>query len=347
MTPSSPGPEPGTGLDPRAGAGAGPGAGLAPAPGSPAGARLLDGKAAAAAIRAEVAAGVRALVAAGHRPPGLAAVLVGDDPASAVYVASKIKGCEEAGIVSRTLRHPASLGEPELLALVDELNADDAIDGILVQLPLPKTIHERRVIERVSPTKDVDGFHPLNAGRLWLDEPGFVAATPLGILELLRRNGVEILGRRAVVVGRSATVGKPMAALLLRAHATVTVCHSRTRDLASVTREGDIVVAALGRAHALGPDHIRPGAVVVDVGISRLTDRAEVERLFPGKPERLRQFEAKGSVITGDVDFDRVRPIAGAISPVPGGVGPLTVAMLLANTLTAARLRQGLPAAWA
>jgi methylenetetrahydrofolate dehydrogenase (NADP+)/methenyltetrahydrofolate cyclohydrolase len=347
MTPSSPGPEPGTGLDPRAGAGAGPGAGLAPAPGSPAGARLLDGKAAAAAIRAEVAAGVRALVTAGHRPPGLAAVLVGDDPASAVYVASKIKGCEEAGIVSRTLRHPASLDEPELLALVDELNADDAIDGILVQLPLPKTIHERRVIERVSPTKDVDGFHPLNAGRLWLDEPGFVAATPLGILELLRRNGVEILGRRAVVVGRSATVGKPMAALLLRAHATVTVCHSRTRDLASVTREGDIVVAALGRAHALGPDHIRPGAVVVDVGISRLTARAEVERLFPGNAERLRQFDARGSVITGDVDFDRVRPIAGAISPVPGGVGPLTVAMLLANTLTAARLRQGLPAAWA
>jgi methylenetetrahydrofolate dehydrogenase (NADP+)/methenyltetrahydrofolate cyclohydrolase len=316
-----------------------------PAPVSATGAgRLLDGKAAAAAIRAEVEAGVRALVAAGYRPPGLAAVLVGADPASAVYVASKIKGCGEAGIMSRTLRHPSGLAETELLALVDQLNADDDIDGILVQLPLPKPIRERRVIEHVSPDKDVDGFHPLNAGRLWLDEPGFVAATPLGILQLLERNGVPLAGQRAVVVGRSPTVGKPMAALLLRAHATVTICHSRTRDLAAVTRQADIVVAALGRAHALGADHIRPGAVVVDVGITRLTERAEVERLFPGDAERLQQFDSKGSMITGDVDFARVRPLAAAISPVPGGVGPLTVAMLLANTLTAARLRQGLPA---
>jgi methylenetetrahydrofolate dehydrogenase (NADP+)/methenyltetrahydrofolate cyclohydrolase len=304
---------------------------------------ILDGKSAAAAIRAEVAAAVKDLVAAGHRPPGLAAVLVGDDPASHVYVGSKIKASAEVGIVSRTLRRPATLSEPELIALVDELNADDEIDGILVQLPLPRGIDEKRVIARVSPDKDVDGFHPLNAGRLWLDEPGFVPATPYGILELLRRTQVPLSGRRAVVVGRSATVGKPMAALLLREHCTVTVCHSRTKDLAAVTREADIVVAAIGRPAILGIDHIRPGAVVVDVGINRLSERADVERIFAGDAERLRQFESKGSVLVGDIDFPRVAPIAGAITPVPGGVGPLTVAMLMVNTLSAARQRQGLP----
>jgi methylenetetrahydrofolate dehydrogenase (NADP+) / methenyltetrahydrofolate cyclohydrolase len=304
---------------------------------------ILDGKSAAATIRSEVAAGVKELVAAGRRPPGLAAVLVGDDPASHVYVGSKIKASAEVGIASRTLRRPATLAEPELIALVDELNADDEIDGILVQLPLPRGIDERRVISRVSPDKDVDGFHPLNAGRLWLDEPGFVPATPYGILELLRRSQVPLSGRRAVVVGRSPTVGKPMAALLLREHCTVTICHSRTADLAAVTREADIVVAAIGRPAILGAGHIRPGAVVVDVGINRLSQRAEVERIFAGDADRLRQFEAKGSVLVGDVDFPRVAPIAGAITPVPGGVGPLTVAMLMVNTLAAARLRQGLP----
>jgi methylenetetrahydrofolate dehydrogenase (NADP+)/methenyltetrahydrofolate cyclohydrolase len=304
---------------------------------------ILDGKTAAAAIRAEVAAGVRELAAAGKRAPGLAAVLVGDDPASHVYVGSKIKASAEVGIASRTLRHPATLGEDELIALVDDLNADDEIDGILVQLPLPRGIRERRVIARVSPDKDVDGFHPLNAGRLWLDEPGFVPATPYGILELLRRNQVPFLGRRAVVVGRSATVGKPMAALLLREHCTVTVCHSRTADLAAVTREAEILVAAIGRPAIIGPDHVSPGAIVVDVGINRLTGRAEVERCFPGNADRLRQLEEKGSVLVGDVDFTRVAPIAGAITPVPGGVGPLTVAMLMVNTLAAARRRLGLP----
>jgi methylenetetrahydrofolate dehydrogenase (NADP+) / methenyltetrahydrofolate cyclohydrolase len=304
---------------------------------------ILDGKSAAATIRSEVAAGVQELVAAGKRPPGLAAVLVGDDPASHVYVGSKIKASAEVGIVSRTLRRPASLSEGELLDLVDELNADDAIDGILVQLPLPRGINDKRVIARVSPDKDVDGFHPLNAGRLWLDEPGFVPATPYGILELLRRSQVPLVGRHAVVVGRSATVGKPMAALLLREHCTVTICHSRTVDLPAVTRLGDIVVAAIGRPAILGAEHIRPGAVVVDVGINRLSERAEVERVFPGDAERLRQFEAKGSVLVGDVDFTRVAPIAGAITPVPGGVGPLTVAMLMVNTLAAARQRQCLP----
>ena len=304
---------------------------------------ILDGKTAAATIRGEVAEGVRTLTAAGLRPPGLAAVLVGDDPASHVYVGSKIKATAEVGISSRTLRRPATLGEEELIALVDELNADDAIDGILVQLPLPRGIDERRVIARVSPDKDVDGFHPLNAGRLWLDEPGFVPATPYGILELLRRNQVPMVGRRAVVVGRSPTVGKPMAALLLREHCTVTVCHSRTADLAAVTRQADILVAAIGRAHLIGAEHVQPGAVVVDVGINRLTERADVERLLPGNADRLRQLEAKGSVLVGDVDFARVAPIAGAITPVPGGVGPLTVAMLMVNTLAAARQRQGLP----
>jgi len=306
---------------------------------------ILDGKAAAAAIRAEVAAGVRELTAAGKRPPGLAAVLVGDNPASQVYVGSKIKASAEVGIASRTLRRPATLAEEELIALVDDLNADDEVDGILVQLPLPRGIDERRVIARVSPDKDVDGFHPLNAGRLWLDEPGFVPATPFGILELLRRHRVPFVGRRAVVVGRSATVGKPMAALLLREHCTVTICHSRTADLAAVAREADILVAAIGRAAVIGPDHVRPGAVVIDVGINRLTDRAEVERLFPGDADRQRQLEAKGSILVGDVDFTRVAPLAGAITPVPGGVGPLTVAMLMVNTLAAARRRQEAAAA--
>jgi methylenetetrahydrofolate dehydrogenase (NADP+) / methenyltetrahydrofolate cyclohydrolase len=305
--------------------------------------RILDGKSAAADIRAEVAVGVKELLAAGKRAPGLAAVLVGDDPASQVYVGSKIKASAEVGIVSRTLRRPATLSEAELIALVDELNADDKIDGILVQLPLPKGIDDRRVIARVSPDKDVDGFHPLNAGRLWLDQPGFVPATPYGIMELLRRNQVPLTGRRAVVVGRSPTVGKPMAALLLREHCTVTICHSRTPDLAAVTRQAEILIGAVGRAALLGPDHVQPGAIVVDVGVNRLTSRDDVERLFPGDAQRLRTLETKGAVLVGDVDFTRVAPLAGAISPVPGGVGPLTVAMLMVNTLAAGRQRQGLP----
>ena len=310
-------------------------------------AALLDGRTMATTIRAEVAAGVRELLAAGGRRPGLTAVLVGEDPASQVYVASKVKGCEEVGIERATIRRPATLSERELVEIVDELNADDAVDGILVQLPLPKGIDERRVLERISPAKDVDGFHPVNTGRLWLDQPGFLPATPYGILELLKRSAVPLAGRRAVVVGRSPTVGKPMAALLLREHCTVTVCHSRTVDLAAVTREADILVAAIGRPAIIGPAHVRPGAVVIDVGINRLTDPAEVERLFPGDAERRRQLATRGSTLVGDVDFTHVAPIAGAITPVPGGVGPLTVAMLLVNTLTAARLRQGLPASGA
>jgi methylenetetrahydrofolate dehydrogenase (NADP+)/methenyltetrahydrofolate cyclohydrolase len=304
--------------------------------------KILDGKAAAAEIRAEVAAGVRALAGAGGRPPQLVAVLVGENPASQAYVGSKVRGCAEVGMLSRTLRLPAGTSETELLALLDGLNADDAVDGILVQLPLPSQITEKRVLDRVDPAKDVDGFHPVNVGRLWLDEEGLTPATPTGIVALLKRNGIPLAGRRAVIVGRSAIVGKPMAGLLLRENCTVTVCHSRTADLAAVTREADLLVAAIGRAGMIGPDHVREGAVVVDVGMNRLADPAEVERLYPGDEERARQLAAKGYILVGDVDFTRVAPKASRITPVPGGVGPLTVAMVIAGTLKASRLRQGI-----
>jgi methylenetetrahydrofolate dehydrogenase (NADP+)/methenyltetrahydrofolate cyclohydrolase len=305
---------------------------------------ILDGKAIAAEIRAEVAASAREMAAAGARPPQLVAVLVGDNPASQAYVGSKVRGCGEVGMLSRTLRLPAETTEAELLRLLDDLNAEDAVDGILVQLPLPAQITEKRVLDRVSPDKDVDGFHPVNVGRLWLDEPGLTPATPTGIVALLKRAGIPLSGRRAVIVGRSAIVGKPMAGLLVRESCTVTICHSRTVDLAAVTREADILIAAIGRPGMIGPDHVREGAVVVDVGMNRLDDAAEVERLYPGDADRRRQFEAKGYILVGDVDFTRVAPKASHITPVPGGVGPLTVAMVIASTLKASRLRQGLPA---
>lgn len=303
---------------------------------------ILDGKSAAAAIRAEVAETVRERTAAGHRPPGLTAVLVGEDPASQTYVASKVKGCAEVGMASRTIRRPETISEDELLAIVDELNADDSVDGILVQLPLPRHVTEKRVVERLSPDKDVDGFHPVNVGRLWLDEEGFTPATPTGIVELLKRNGIPLVGRRAVVVGRSAIVGKPMAGLLLRENCTVTISHSKTADLKAATREADILVAAVGRPAFLGAEHVREGAVVIDVGINRISDREQVERLFPGDAARLAQLDSKGYTLVGDVDFTAVAPKVAAITPVPGGVGPLTVAMVLANTLKAALRRQGL-----
>jgi len=306
---------------------------------------ILDGKAGAAEIRAEVAAGVRAMAEAGARPPQLVAVLVGDDPASQAYVGSKVRGCAEVGMLSRTLRLPAETSEEELLALLAGLNAEDAVDGILVQLPLPRQIHEKRVLHLIDPDKDVDGFHPVNVGRLWLDEEGLTPATPTGVVALLKRKGIQLSGQRAVIVGRSAIVGKPMAGLLLRENCTVTVCHSRTADLPAVTREADILVAAIGRAGMIGPEHVRDGAVVVDVGMNRLADAAEVERLYPGDEERRRQLESKGYILVGDVDFTRVAPKASWITPVPGGVGPLTVAMVIANTLKASRRRQGLPAA--
>jgi methylenetetrahydrofolate dehydrogenase (NADP+) / methenyltetrahydrofolate cyclohydrolase len=313
--------------------------------------RLLAGKPVADALRAEVAAGVRELVAAGLRPPGLAVVLVGEDPASRVYVGSKVKASDEAGIAGRTVRLPAATAEAELAAVLDGLNAEETIDGVLLQLPLPGALRgaERRLLERIAPDKDVDGFHPVNVGRLWVDdERAFAPATPTGVIELLRRSGIPLAGARAVVVGRSNIVGKPMAALLLREHATVTVCHSRTRDLAAVTREADLLIAAIGRPGFLGAGHVREGAVVVDVGVNRLADRAALERLYPpgsaGREERLAQLATRGYTLVGDVDFTAVAPKAAAITPVPGGVGVLTVAALLANTLKASRLRQGLPA---
>jgi methylenetetrahydrofolate dehydrogenase (NADP+)/methenyltetrahydrofolate cyclohydrolase len=255
-------------------------------------------------------------------------------------VGSKIKACGEAGLESRTLRLPATTSEAELLAIIDEQNADPAIDGILVQLPLPKQIDEQRVIGRISPDKDVDGFHPMNVGRLWLDQPGFVSATPAGILELLKRSDLPLAGLHAVVVGRSAIVGKPVSALLVRESCTVTICHSKTRDLPAITRQADLLIAAIGRPAFLGAEHVKEGAIVVDVGINRVTERDEVLRLFPGDSGRLAQFESRGSTIVGDVDFTRVAPRAAAITPVPGGVGLLTVAMVLVNTLTASRYRR-------
>ncbi|HEX6903592.1 MAG TPA: bifunctional methylenetetrahydrofolate dehydrogenase/methenyltetrahydrofolate cyclohydrolase FolD [Thermoanaerobaculia bacterium] len=304
---------------------------------------LLDGKAAAAEIRAELAVKVREMTAAGARLPQLVAVLVGEDPASQVYVGSKVRGCAEVNMLSRTLRLPAETSESELLAVVDQLNEDDAVDGILVQLPLPRQIDEKKVLHRISPEKDVDGFHPVNVGRLWLDEEGFTPATPTGVIDLLKRTGIPLSGRRAVVVGRSAIVGKPMTGLLLRENCTVTVCHSRTADLPAVTREADILVAAIGRAGMIRAEHVREGAVVIDVGINRVSDAAEAERLFPGDEERRKQLASRGYILVGDVDFTQVAPRASAITPVPGGVGPLTVAMVLFNTLKAARRRQGLP----
>lgn len=301
--------------------------------------QILAGKPVATQIRAEVAARAAAVGERLGRPPGLAALLVGDDPASRVYVGTKAKACAEVGIAGRTVTLPASATQAELEAAVDSLNTDPEIDGFLVQLPLPSHLDSRRVLERVAPEKDVDGFHPVNVGRLWIDEPGFVPCTPAGIVEMLRRYEIPLSGRRAVVVGRSTIVGKPMAALLLREHCTVTFAHSRTRDLAAVCREADLLIAAVGRAGLVSADHVTPGAVVVDVGMNRVADRALAERLVGGDAQRMAGFDQRGSVLVGDVDYPAVAPRAGAITPVPGGVGPLTVAMLLTNTVEAARRR--------
>jgi len=307
--------------------------------------QILDGRATAEAIRSEVAAGAAEVTSRAGRPPGLAVVLVGDDAASQVYVGSKERACREAGIASFGHRLPASTPAGELFELVDRLNADPAVDGILVQLPLPGHLPTRELLERIDPEKDADGFHPTNVGRLWIDEPGFVPCTPAGIVELLRRYGIPMKGKRAVIVGRSTIVGKPMAGLLLREHCTVTIAHSRTADLAAVCRDAEILVAAVGRAGLVGAEFVSPGATVVDVGMNRVADRAEAERLVGGDPKRMEAFAKNGSVLVGDVDYPAVFPKAGAITPVPGGVGPLTVAMLLANTLAAARRRLGVAAA--
>jgi methylenetetrahydrofolate dehydrogenase (NADP+)/methenyltetrahydrofolate cyclohydrolase len=300
---------------------------------------LLNGSAVAGQIRDEVALRVGELAESGI-VPRLDVLLVGDDPASGVYVRSKAKTSAELGMRSNTHRLPESIGQAELLGVIDELNTDDEVDGILVQLPLPDGIDSAAVLDRIDPAKDVDGFHPANVGLLQQGRPMLVPCTPAGIMELLDREGIEIRGRRAVVVGRSDIVGKPMSMLLLHRHATVTLCHSRTRDLAAVTREAEILIVAVGQRSLIGAEHVAEGAVVVDVGMHRVTDREIVEHLYPGNEKKLRAFEKNGAVLCGDVDTTRVAPIAGRITPVPGGVGPLTIAMLMSNTVRAAMLRR-------
>ena len=299
-------------------------------------ARILDGAAAARAIRAELVPRVQALAAAGVRP-GLGVLLVGDDPASAVYVRNKTRACEEVGVHHETERLSAEASTEAVAARVESFNRRSDIHAILVQLPLPRQVEVERVLRGVDPAKDVDGFHPENVGLLVQKRPRFVPCTPAGILELLRREGIEVSGRRAVVVGRSDIVGKPMALLLMHADATVTVAHSRTRDLPAVVREAEIVVAAIGRPGLLRGEAIRPGAVVIDVGMNRITDPAQARDLLD--EERGREFERKGYALVGDVHAPSVRERAGALTPVPGGVGPLTIAQLVKNTVEAAERR--------
>ena len=273
--------------------------------------------------------------------PCLAAVRVGDDPASAVYVGNKIKACEEVGIRSEHHALPAATTTAELLDLIASLNSRDDVDGILTQLPLPAGIEERAIIEAIDPAKDVDGFHPVNVGNLALGRPAFVPCTPAGIIELLVHSDVEIRGARACVVGRSQIVGRPMAQLLLQRDATVTICHSRTRDLASVTREADLLIVAIGRTGMIGGEHIKPGATVVDVGMNKVTDANQVRELFgPEAEKRLDVLSKRGYTLVGDVHPAEAAGVAGRLTPVPGGVGLLTVAMLMKNTLLAARLRR-------
>jgi methylenetetrahydrofolate dehydrogenase (NADP+)/methenyltetrahydrofolate cyclohydrolase len=306
--------------------------------------RLLDGAAVAAEIKAEVAAEVQRLAAI-HVRPGLAAVLVGHNPASEIYVRSKVKTCEQLGIFSQMLTPPDSVTTDELLALVAELNERDDIDGILVQLPLPPHVDARRVLNAVLPEKDVDGFHPVNTGRLQQGQPALAPCTPAGCLEILRRSGIPIAGAKAVVLGRSDIVGKPAAILLLAENATVTICHSKTRDLPAVTREADILVAAIGRAAFVTPDMVKPGATLIDVGINRITEADEFERIFtqdqPDFAKRQKQFAEKGTTLVGDIHPSAFLA-SGAYTPVPGGVGPLTIAMLMSNTVKAAKMRRGI-----
>jgi len=303
-------------------------------------ARILDGNRIRDEIKAELAGEIGGLKAAGITP-GLAAVLVGDNPASQIYVRSKVKTSESLGLYSEKVEWPATASTQQLLDLIASLNARDEIDGILVQLPLPPQIDAKQVLLAIDPAKDVDGLHPVSIGNLVSGRPGLVACTPAGIIEILVRSRIPIEGARAVVVGRSDMVGKPVAILLLARNATVTVCHSKTRDLAAVAREADILVAAMGRPAFVTADFIKPGATVIDVGINRLTTAGEVRQVFHDASGPLRDLESKGSVLVGDVQPEDAREKAGAFTPVPGGVGPLTIAMLMANTVQAARLRRG------
>jgi methylenetetrahydrofolate dehydrogenase (NADP+)/methenyltetrahydrofolate cyclohydrolase len=300
---------------------------------------ILDGNKIASEIRAEVASEVKAMAAAGMRP-GLAVVLVGHNPASEVYVRGKVKSSGELGIYSEQHAPPETVSTEELLELIADLNRRDEIDGILVQLPLPPQVDAKKVLMAVDPAKDVDGFHPMNVGFLSTQRPGLVPCTPAGIIEILKRSKISIAGQEAVVVGRSDIVGKPMAMLLINDNATVTVCHSKTRDLPGVCRRADILVAAIGRAGMITREFVKPGSTVIDVGMNQVRDRAEFERLFAGNAKREETFRTKGSTLVGDV-HPNVAEVAGALTPVPGGVGPLTIAMLMSNTVRAAKLRRG------
>jgi methylenetetrahydrofolate dehydrogenase (NADP+)/methenyltetrahydrofolate cyclohydrolase len=301
---------------------------------------VLDGVAIAAEIKAEVGVEVARLKAQGILP-GLAVILVGNVAASEIYVRSKVKTCGELGIYSEMLTPPENVTTDELVAMVAELNRRDEIDGILIQLPLPKHVDTKRLLEAVSPDKDVDGFHPVNVGRLQVGQPGLQPCTPAGVMEMLRRRGIDVAGKHAVVIGRSDIVGKPMAMLLVNASATVTVCHSKTVDLPSYTRRADVLVAAIGRAGFVTPEMVKRGAVVVDVGINRVTDSAEVKKFFGDDAARQATFAKRGSVVVGDV-HPAAFAESSAYTPVPGGVGALTIAMLMANTVRAAKLRRGL-----
>lgn len=303
--------------------------------------RVLDGAAIAAEIKAEVAEEVKLLAEKGIRP-GLAAVLVGHVPASEIYVRSKVKTCAELGLFSEMITPPETVTTEEMLQLVATLNARDDIDGILIQLPLPAHVNAKRLLDSVMPEKDVDGFHPVNAGRIQAGRSALAPCTPAGVIEILKRSGIPIAGQYAVVVGRSDIVGKPAAMLLLHENATVTICHSKTRDLPSITRQADILVAAIGRPGFITPEMVKPGVTVIDVGINRITDPAEFEKFFAGDVKRAETFARRGSTIVGDV-HPKAFEVAGAYTPVPGGVGPLTIAMLMSNTVRAARLRREMP----
>jgi methylenetetrahydrofolate dehydrogenase (NADP+) / methenyltetrahydrofolate cyclohydrolase len=306
-------------------------------------ARLLDGNAAAAAIRQAVVPDVRAFTEAAGRPPGLGIVLVGENPASEIYVRNKVKAGGESGLWVDLQRLPATATLDELLALVAALNASEPHDGILVQSPLPDAMGKQatqRVFDAIDPAKDVDGFHPVNVGRLVQGRAHLAPCTPSGVIEMLDLNGIRIGGTRAVVIGRSEIVGKPMAMLLLQRDATVTICHSKTPDLPAVAATADILVAAIGRAGFVTPAFVKPGATVIDVGINRVTDASLVRQLFDAGSQRLADFERRGAVVVGDV-HPNVVEVAGALTPVPGGVGPLTIAMLLKNTTKAAIVRAG------
>jgi methylenetetrahydrofolate dehydrogenase (NADP+)/methenyltetrahydrofolate cyclohydrolase len=302
-------------------------------------AKVLDGASVAQSIRNEVAAEVAEYSNSGLRP-GLAAVLVGSDSASHIYVSGKVKTCGELGLYSEKIELSETTTTQELLALVGELNSRDEIDGILVQLPLPGHVDATLVLNSVDPAKDVDGFHPVNVGRLTLNEPGLRPCTPAGILELLDRNEIHIKGARAVVLGRSRIVGLPIALLLLHRHATVTICHSRTTDMAAVAREADILIAAIGKRALVDSRYIKPGATVVDVGMNRVTTREDLVRFFGDDPKRRAAFDKNGYTLIGDVNPREAAEVAGYLTPVPGGVGPLTIAMLMKNTLMAMKMRR-------